>query len=135
MKTRHDACAFFDREELIDGEIRKSLPLAAGPTNRYLGAFRLAQSKMQPEIVARQKARLTLYFLRLSRARSFDTTRPPIALRFDLVPISFTFNHELLPATSFLSSDGGSFRLITRMSRSPSLSKSPKAQPRLLCGS
>ena len=76
MKTRHDACAFFDREELIDGDIWKSLPLAAGPTNLHLRALGFAQSKMQPEIIAGQKARLTLYFLRLSRARSFDDYAP-----------------------------------------------------------
>ena len=38
------------------------------------------------------------------------------------------------PVTSLRSREGGSFRLTIRMSRSPSLSKSPKAHPRLECG-
>ena len=99
------------------------------------GAFGLAQPELQPEIIAGEEARLALHFLGLVESPVFTTTRAPMALRFDFVPTSFTLSHELFPVTSLRSSDGGSFRLITRMSRSPSLSKSPKAHPRLLCDS
>ena len=39
--------------------------------------------------------------------------------------------HPVIGAVSFRSSDGGSFMFMTRTSTSPSLSKSPKAAPRL----
>ena len=58
-----------------------------------------------------------------------------MALRFDLVPIHFTFSQLFFAEQSFRSSDGGWFMLMTTMSTSPSLSKSPNAAPRLGRGS
>ena len=57
-----------------------------------------------------------------------------MALRLDLVAISLTFSHRPSPVTSLRSSDGGSCRFTITTSTSPSLSKSPKAQPRLQWG-
>ena len=62
-------------------------------------------------------------------------TRAPMALRFDFVPIHFTFSQLFFAEQSFRNSDGGSFILMMTMSTSPSLSKSPKAAPRLGRGS
>src|SRR5437016_11462296 len=54
-----------------------------------------------------------------------------MALRLDFTPSSFTLSQLAFPATSFRSSEGGSLRLTINTSTSPSLSKSPKAHPRL----
>jgi hypothetical protein len=59
------------------------------------------------------------------------STLDPIALRLDFVPTKNTFSQLRFPETSFRNSDGGSFKLTTTISTSPSLSKSPNAQPRL----
>ena len=56
-----------------------------------------------------------------------------MALRLDLTPSSFTLIQFCFPCRSLRSSDGGSFRLTMSTSTSPSLSKSPKAHPRLQC--
>src|SRR5256884_5061616 len=56
-----------------------------------------------------------------------------MALRLDFVPSSFTLIQLDFPPRSLRKSDGGSLRLIIRMSTSPSLSKSPNAHPRLQC--
>src|ERR1035441_4146396 len=56
-----------------------------------------------------------------------------MALRLDFVPFSFSLSQRFSPLTSLRRSEGGSLRLTIRRSRSPSLSKSPKAQPRLEC--
>src|SRR5205823_12020318 len=58
-----------------------------------------------------------------------------MALVFERVPTSFTFSQCPPPRTSLRSSEGGSFIFMIRISRSPSLSKSPKATPRLECAS
>src|ERR1700726_4757669 len=61
------------------------------------------------------------------------TTLDPIALRFDFVPTRNTLSQFKSLLRSFRSKEGGSFKLMPTMSTSPSLSKSPKAQPRLQC--
>src|SRR5207244_5659224 len=57
-------------------------------------------------------------------------TRAPIAERFDRVPTHLTMSQLPLLPPSLRSSVGGPFRLLTTTSTSPSLSKSPNAQPR-----
>src|SRR5437773_7013779 len=58
-----------------------------------------------------------------------------MALRFDFVPMHLTFSQLFLERESLRRSEGGSFMLIMATSMSPSLSKSPKAVPRLGRGS
>src|SRR6266404_7147329 len=57
-------------------------------------------------------------------------TRVPIADRLDRVPTHLIMIQLFLFPPSLRSSDGGLSRLFTITSTSPSLSKSPKAQPR-----
>src|SRR5213595_3078330 len=56
-----------------------------------------------------------------------------MALRLDFTPSNFTLIQLDLPVRSLRKSEGGSLRLTISMSISPSLSKSPKAHPRLQC--
>ena len=90
---------------------------------------------METGIVAGIKAGLTEQSLRLNLPPVATRTRAPIALRFDLTPSSLTLTQFCFPLRSFRRRDGGSFRFTIRMSKSPSLSKSPNAQPRLQCAS
>jgi len=61
-------------------------------------------------------------------------TRAPIALRFDVVPVSFTSSQWRPACVSVWNRSGGAFTLLITMSTSPSLSTSPKAAPRAARG-
>src|SRR5712671_5009906 len=61
-------------------------------------------------------------------------TREPIALRLDFVPMHLILSQLFLERESLRRREGGSFMLMMATSRSPSLSKSPKAVPLLLWG-
>src|SRR5579883_1557336 len=88
---------------------------------------------MQTEIILRDIAGAAHDLSDLGMAAGQHSTRAPMPLRFDFTPRHFTFNQWFPLLQSFLSRDGGSFILHTTASISPSLSKSPKAVPRLQC--
>src|SRR2546429_7611275 len=58
-----------------------------------------------------------------------------MALRLDLVPMHLILSQLFFEPESLRRSEGGSFMFIIATSTSPSLSKSPKAVPRLGRGS
>src|SRR5207253_9081114 len=58
-----------------------------------------------------------------------------MALRLDLVPMHLILSQVFFEPESLRRSEGGSFMFIIATSTSPSLSKSPKAVPRLGRGS
>ena len=93
------------------------------------------QPEVKPGIIARVVTGLTEDCLRLDfcpvvrhHPRADRAAVRLHALQLDLEPV-------LAGLRSFRSSEGGSFIFTISTSMSPSLSKSPKAQPRLLWGS
>ncbi len=97
-----------------------------------ISAFSAAPSpKCSREIIGRVKARLAQHLLRLHFAAIASGTRAPIALRLDLRSNQLHLQPAASPVTSLRRSEGGSFRFKIKISTSPSLSKSPNAQPRL----
>src|SRR5439155_27229774 len=63
------------------------------------------------------------------RPATVTLTRVPVPLRFDRVPEHWTINERFRAPPSLRSSEGGASRLFTTISRFPSLSRSPIAQP------
>ena len=124
-----------NHHQLIGGHIGNLLLSSVRPANLQVHRRCGPEPEVQPAIVDRQIGRLGQHRLGL----------PPLAVRGDhlrsdraavrAAPTSSTLSQWFAPLTSLRSSDGGSFMLTMRMSMSPSLSKSPKATPRLECAS
>ena len=131
----HSLRAFLYRDQLVRCYVGQGLPLAIRPADLYFGAPSLAQPKMQAKIIAGQKARLTLHFLGLRRVCGLhDHPRANrAAIRFR--PDQFHFEPGIISGDVIAKQRRGLVQIDHRMSRSPSLSKSPKAHPRLLCAS
>jgi hypothetical protein len=126
--------SFAQVDELVGGNLLVLFVQPIGPVDVEIYRIESTQAKMQAGIAARVKAGLAKHGLGLCLTPR-ATTRAPIALRFDLTPSSLTLIQFCFCFMSFRNSDGDSFRLTIRMSMSPSLSKSPNAQPRLQCAS
>ena len=85
----------------------------------------------KPRVLAVLRAPQVGRLLAASLVGRLPQASAPIALRLDLTPSSFTLIQFCFPRRSLRSSEGGSFRFTMSTSTSPSLSKSPKAHPRL----
>ena len=92
-----------------------------GGTVNQTGSFIMRAEKLGSETLLAQIVRMVAEAQR---------SRAPIPLRFDFVPTVRTLIQLFFTVESHRSSCGKSFTQFTTTSRSPSLSKSPKAQPR-----
>ena len=138
LHSAHYAFAFLHEDQLIGLDVFHGIHLSAGPADfEQLHLVRLAQAEVNPQDrFARNSCR------RCGLHRSAECgfvspatwvtqrSRAPMPLRFDLVPMVRTLIQLFPGAKSQRRSWGKSFTGLTTMSRSPSLSKSPKAHPR-----
>src|SRR3954470_15484773 len=85
---------------------------------------------MNSKVILRIVAGSAHHFVNLASSASCDFHARPIPERLERVPKHFTIIQLFLLPPSFRSSVGGPPRLLTITSTSPSLSKSPKEQPR-----
>jgi len=71
---------------------RYSLRCPLGQRISITSAGRTAEAEVEAQVALRVKAGLAEHILPLPATTAFTVTVAPIALRFDLVPISFSFS-------------------------------------------
>ena len=116
----------------LTGRCLRDSTSAARPVHFESDRRYYSQAKVQPRIVTGIKAALAQNALGLRFPAIMRENPGSDGAAIGLHSFKFHLDPIRFPRISLRKSEGGSFMLMMRMSMSPSLSKSPKAQPRLL---